>query len=885
MSSYNGYKRYLDNLYFNMLEYFTFEKEFTSNLPKNYISSHVICLVDAEEIENWKATNAYDSCVDFLENCDNVNFEKFQVELLNQNQYVKSNLRKFETYETLDEVCHTLKKGGRISVVGNQFLCYVNKITYTKKCFKCYTKNNQLIIYFGGGKSIFIPKFYLNKVLDSENVYIVDLPGDKNCFVEAIFDKKNKYPNMYESIKSCGNNLKLSMTNLLSYDVDKNELKKFKTYNFYINEEEKNSGNDDKNMNINVNIYQQGNNGDINNGNLNLNYENYNLNNDNDIIYNYNNNYYINYVDDGKNPNIEPNYTYSNNVPQYYGEKVQNNEIINNNININEYPRDTNENININNLINNNNEINIVNPNYSNNIPEINPEKEANEVKEKKEQNNNIEIGNQNQEEPEKDILRSNKLNKKEEINKSENKYIETESQNQIEQEKETFYLNELNNQETNRKKELEKEKEKEREELNNKEKEKSGHNSYIDSESQNQVDQEKENFYINYIYNQKTNPELKDLEFSQKEINNNNENENNPDKNLEKDFSIKNIKSFPTLGLDNKSGNNSYINSSLQCLINTIPLVNFFLGGKNINKITEEDNGNDNNIKILPSFLQIMKKLWTNDDLNTKSINPEKFINNLKQISSSFNKEEENDIGELILFLIEQIYTELQESDKYKEDNISSIYYTFFGGENELTKECIKCLNDNKENEVQKFVENKDLYYLAFRLNDVLDYLKSNNIKETNNINIYDCLNFYESPKIAEPNGKTCEKCGNKEEFLITSKIKKCQNNLLILLNKNFNQEEDIKFELSEILEMKNFLKENETQEKLTYFLYAIICLNIAFDENKNKIHHVAFCKSPVDSLWYKYDDNIVEPINSSLENEVEKIGMPVALFYQKCE
>ena len=81
-------------------------------------------------------------------------------------------------------------------------------------------------------------------------------------------------------------------------------------------------------MNINVNIYQQGNNGDINNGNLNLNYENYNLNNDNDIIYNYNNNYYINYVDDGKNPNIEPNYTYSNNVPQYYGEKIQNNEII-----------------------------------------------------------------------------------------------------------------------------------------------------------------------------------------------------------------------------------------------------------------------------------------------------------------------------------------------------------------------------------------------------------------------------------------------------------------------------------------------------------------------------------------------------------------------------
>ena len=881
MSSYNpyNYKRYIDDLYFNMLEYFTFEKEFTSNLPKNFISSYVICLVDAEEIENWKSTNSYDSSIDYLENCDNVNFEKFQIELLSQNQTLSKKLKKFEMYETLDEVCHALKKGGRISVIGNQFLCYVNKITYTKKCFKCYTKNNQLVIYFGGGKSIFIPNFFLDKILDSENVYIVDLPGDKNCFVEAIFDNKNRYQNMYESIKNCGNNLKMSMTNLLSYDVDKNELKKFKNYNFYINEEEKNS---EENKNINGYIYQQGNGGDINSGNLNLNYENYNLNNDNDIIYNYNNNYYINYVDDGKNTKIEPNYIYSNNVPQYYGEKVQTNEI-NPNINLNEYPRDSNENINIDNIVNNNKYI--INQNY---IPEEAEKENIDSNNDKKEEeNNNIEIGNQNQEEPEKEILRSNNDNKEEivandnkEENKEENNNIDTESQNQIEQEKETFYLNELNNQETNRKKELEKEKEKE-ELLKIKEKEKSGHNSYIDSESQNQVDQEKENFYINYINNQKTNPELKDLEFSQKEVNN-----KDNDKSIEKDFTIKNIKTFPTLGLDNISGKSSYINSSLQCLINTTPLVNFFLGGKNINKIPEEDvNNNDNNIKLLPSFLQIMKKLWTNADLSIKSINPEKFINNLKQISSSFNKDEENDIGELILFLIEQIYTEVQENEKYKENNISTIYYTFFGGQNELTTECIKCLNDNKENEDQKFVENKDLYYFAFRLNDVLDFLKSNNIKETNNINIYDCLNFYESPKIAEPNGKTCEKCGNKEEFLITSKIKKCQNNLLILLNKNFNQEEDIKFELNEILEMKRFVKDNnENKEELNYYLYAIICLNIAFEENKNKIHHVAFCKSPVDSLWYKYDDNIVEPINN-LENEVEKIGTPVALFYQKCE
>ena len=872
MSQNIAFKRHLDDLYFNMLEYFNFEKEFIYNLPKNYISTYVICLVDAEEIENWKSINSYDSCLDFLENCDTINFEKFQIKLLNQKQNLQKNFRKkFVSYETLDEVCHSLKKGGRISVIGNQFLCYVNNTTYTKKCFKCYTKNNQLIIYFGSGKSIFIPKFFPDKILDSENVFIVDLPGDNNCFIEAIFDNNNRYQNMYESIKSCGSkidkDLKMSMTNLLSYDVDKNEMKKFKNYNFYLNEEEKNNDfeNNNKNINKQENIIS--------------------VNNNNDLIYNYNNNYYINYADYGMKSNIDPNYIYSSNELQNYNDNYKLKEIEYNNININEYPRDTNENININynnKYINEQNyiqeEVEKENINSNNNIE--NNEQEfipQNEVKETDEQNNFIEIQNQNQEEPKKEVLYSIKVNneevienksneekeEKEENNKS-NKYLESESQNQIEQEKETFYLNDLNNKETLLKQEKE-------EELKNKDKEDG--NQYIESESQNQIDQEKEIFYINYINNQKINPELKDLEIQPKQ-----------DKgiNKEKDFSIKNIEKFPILGLDNISGKNSYINSTLQCLSNSIPLITFFLSKKNLDEIIS----NNEDKKLLPSFLQILKNLWTNDNINTKSLNPERFINSLRQISTSFNKEEENDIGELIIFLLEQIYSEIQDNNKFKEDNVNMIYETFFGGEKELTSECLKCLNDNKEqNEVQKYVENKKLNYLMFRLNDVLDFLKYNKIKEDNNINIYDCLNFFESPKIVEQNGKVCSKCGNKEEFLITSKIKKCQNNLLILLNKNFNNEEkdeEIKFELSEIFEMKNFVKDNQNNEKLIYDLYAMICLNIKFEEKKQIIHHVAFCKSPVDGKWYKYDDNIVESV-VNLEDEMSKIGMPVALFYQK--
>ena len=832
--SYNSYtipnRRYLDELYFNMREYFLFEEDFTSNLPKNYISTHVICLVDAEDIENWKSLNSYESCLNFLENNDKVNFDNYQSEILNQNKRGnKDYIKKFNTYETLDEVCHDLKKGKRISIIGHQFLCYMNKITYTKKCFKCYTKNNQLIIYFGNGKSIFIPKFFPDKILDSENVFIVDLSGDKACLIEAIFDNNKKYQNMFESIKSIGsvnNSLektKMSMTNLLSYNVDKNELKKFKNYNFYLNEEEKNNSYYEK-----ENLEQKKNNENYiydNNAYI-INENNYINKNNNDIIYNYNNNYYINYEENGIKSNIIPNYIYLNNENQYYYNKEKElDEINNNNININEYPRDSNENININ--INN-----IYNNNNINQIPEekelLIEENNSNEIKEKNEQNNYIEIEN-----------------------------------NQEEQEKE-------------------KEKENQQKEESIK---------YMNTESQNQIDQEKEIFYINYKNNQRTNPELKDLDISSnlsKSVNNNNNINTTPEKdekNQNEEFNIKKIIKFPTLGLDNTNGKNSYINSTLQCLINTTPLVQFFLSGKNITKIPELNDDINNNNKLLPSFLSILKKLWTNDNMTIKSINPETFINKLKIISSSFNKDEENDIGELIIFLIEQIYSEAKENDEYKNNNVSYIYDIFFGGKKELITECLTCINNNQE---KKFFEEKDLYYLMFKLNDVYDFLINNKIKETNKINIYDCLNYYESPKIIEQNGKECDKCGNKEAFLITSKIKKCQNNLLVLLNKNFNNEEkneNIKFELNEIIDMKNYLKENENKERIMYYLYAIICLNISFDENnKNIIHHVAFCKSPIDNMWYKYDDNIVEPINE-LENEVDKVGMPIALFYQKCE
>ena len=90
---------------------------------------------------NMEVKKKYDSCLDFFENWDNIGFDKFQIDLINQNQNEKI-IIKLKTYETLDEVCHFLKKGGRISIIENQFLIIIYKIYFIYKyIFYCNMAN------------------------------------------------------------------------------------------------------------------------------------------------------------------------------------------------------------------------------------------------------------------------------------------------------------------------------------------------------------------------------------------------------------------------------------------------------------------------------------------------------------------------------------------------------------------------------------------------------------------------------------------------------------------------------------------------------------------------------------------------------------------------
>jgi hypothetical protein len=324
----SAYKKYLAELFFYMKEFFDFETEFKSNLSQNIISGNIACLVDTDEIDNWKMSVAYDECLEFLENYDQINFEKKQFELF-QGKFNKNRMN-FKAYETINEICEALKHNKRISVISQQFYCYLNNITYTPTMFNYYIKNNQLIIYFGTGKCLFIPDYSPEKKLDSENIFVIDLPQNKTSFIEGIFKNQNM-SDTFNSKKS----MPMNINNLMNFTINKNSMKKDKTYNFYQEDDDfldKNKFNKSNNVNYSVNNNFNSNinlkySSNINSNSINNNIDE-NSNNNNQMLMNYDDN-----LIDTKKPYIkeanltEEEYQYMNNKNNNFTE-VENNDDI-----------------------------------------------------------------------------------------------------------------------------------------------------------------------------------------------------------------------------------------------------------------------------------------------------------------------------------------------------------------------------------------------------------------------------------------------------------------------------------------------------------------------------------------------------------------------------
>ena len=99
----------------------------------------------------------------------------------------------------------------------------------------------------------------------------------------------------------------------------------------------------------------------------------------------------------------------------------------------------------------------------------------------------------------------------------------------------------------------------------------------------------------------------------------------------------------------------------------------------------------------------------------------------------------------------------------------------------------------------------------------------------------------------------------------------------LIIILDRGKEFESNIKLNFSEDLNLMNYI-----ELKQFGFTYKLIGVVTYIKESGPNGHFIAYCRSPINYQWFKYDDDIVTKVNN-FQNEIIDYGIPYILFYNK--
>ena len=306
----------------------------------------------------------------------------------------------------------------------------------------------------------------------------------------------------------------------------------------------------------------------------------------------------------------------------------------------------------------------------------------------------------------------------------------------------------------------------------------------------------------------------------------------------------------------------------------------------------------NNNKFKLCSVYYEIIQNLWSKNLIN--SFNANIVMDRIKEINILFHNEQCLTIKDFIIFVLNQIHTELKENsnkvqinsnvfqdynqydkkivyqhfiNKFLKENsiISNIFYSI----TEITNECLNCKNNfNSIGLSNPICYNYQIFNcLIFPLDKIIT-MKLNSFQYNKTISLSECFHFNQKKENISGNNQIyCKICKQNTNYKNKSKIYKSPKTLIIILDRNNVSE--IKFEFKEEIDISQFVIDAD-KEKSMYTLYGIIS-DIG---HNNKKEFVAVCKSPVDDKWYRYNNSIVKEIND-IYNE----GNIYTLFYNKKE
>ena len=361
--------------------------------------------------------------------------------------------------------------------------------------------------------------------------------------------------------------------------------------------------------------------------------------------------------------------------------------------------------------------------------------------------------------------------------------------------------------------------------------------------------------------------------------------------------FIAANINEEPMIGLGN-IGATCYMNATLQCLSHTIKLSNYFLNEKYEKFIKSK--------KLSKGFLEVIKKLWIKSYNGNKSYyEPYNFKKLISDMNPLFKGIQANDSKDLINFILQELHIELNKAKPNQIINLLNIDQT---NENQMFINFLKEFKNNQKSIISDIfyfiVETKTeclnckqkyqmmgfnnpiylynfqlMYFLIFPLEEVRKYKVELYQSNFYDVTLEDCFIYNQKIDILQgDNEMWCKNCGQTAPCQYITIIYSSPVYLILILNRGKGNIYNIKLNFTEILDIGNYVTKKENNN-LIYHLYAIVT---HIGPSSMGGHFIAFCKSPIDNKWYKYNDAIVEYVGDFFNN-IHNFGVPYILFYEK--
>ena len=345
-------------------------------------------------------------------------------------------------------------------------------------------------------------------------------------------------------------------------------------------------------------------------------------------------------------------------------------------------------------------------------------------------------------------------------------------------------------------------------------------------------------------------------------------------------------------------------MNATLQCLSQTVDLTNYFLDEQlSLNKIINNNIAmkKNNELQLSPIYLKLVKNLWDKNN-EGKYYNPKKFMETIEAMNPIFKLGQAGDSKDFIIYLLEQFHTELKINnnnnslynnpfinqynqktafknffDDFKKQ--TSIISDIFYGIQETNTICLNCKNIySRQGQQYPICYNYQIFNcLIFPLEEIRKYRYNNN-NTINTVTLEDCFHYNQKLDYFTGDNKNyCNICKQTWDSNYITKIYSAPNTLILILNRGKNNCYDVKMNITETIDITNFVTMKSS--KLIYNLYGVIT---HYGESGPSAHFLAFCKSPINNKWYRYNDAMVTIVNN-LQKDVIEFGNPYILFYKQ--